>query len=170
MADLSYVLFDTAPFGNAAGVEMLLFQVQQGGDSTHTEQFTNMRGPGFLPQKEIFVVDKISSVVDVVLAEADVQSWFRATFLEIRLNNQTYLKIPIVLTVDGSLYGGHFTQAAAANRALIGVQGDGYELKMPIKIEGQQPFVVRILQGTALAAANQFIKVCLHGVYSGIVT
>jgi hypothetical protein len=69
------------------------------------------------------------------------------------------------LAIKYADYGGHFTQATASSRALIGPVGNGYVLDIPIIIPGGTKFVVRILQKTALSAPVK-MKVVLNGILS----
>ncbi len=164
MADYTATLYDTAVFGTTAGAEHTLFQVAQGGDSTHVEAFTNMRGAGSLPNDEDFRVDEIAVFPDVNASAADLQNMTIGSFLEVRVSDKTVLKAPLAMFMKHAAYGGLYTQATAANEALIGLLGDGYKLPIPIAIPGGTSFRVRIYQGTAMSAASQNLKVALNGV------
>jgi len=163
MADYDYVLFDTAVFGVAANTEHTLFQVPQGGDATHTEAFTNMRGAGALPAEEAFRIEEIHVMVDVNGAVADLQDMWVGNFLEIRIADRTLLKIPLVMAASHNEFGGMYTQETAADEALIGRKGDGFKLKVPLQLPGGTSFRVRIQQVTAMSAASQNVKVALRG-------
>ena len=162
MPDLDYVLYDTAVFGATANNESVLFQVAQGGDATHTESFTNMRGAGQLPQAEAFSVEWIGVNPDHALVEADIEAIWRGSFLEIRVADLTVLKAPLRLFADQADYQGHFAQAAAANRVIIGLRGEGYALTKPISIPGGTYFRVRVVQGPAVTAGSN-MKVNMRG-------
>lgn len=165
MPDYRYVLYDTAAFGTSADTEHVLFQVAQGGDSTHTEDFTNMRGAGALPGEEAFSVDKISVAVDGVHGanEADVAQIWDGAFIEVRVADKTVFKAPARLCAEASAYGGAYTQGTAADATFVGLLGNGYSLDIPIEIPGGTAFRVRLYQDTALTASTQ-VKVCLHGI------
>lgn len=162
--DLDYVLYDTAVFTNVANTEQVLFQVAQGGDATHTESFTNMRGSGALPQEEAFACIRIGVTVDFDTAgEEDYTTVWRGSFLEVRVSDKTVLKAPLALFSAANMYGGHYSQAAAANNAVIGLQGDGLKLDIPITIKGGTAFRVRVVQANATSAASKNMKVWLRG-------
>lgn len=166
MADYDYILFDTAPFGNVANNEMILFQTPQGSDATHTEAFTNMRGAGSLSQGESFKVNKISVMLDFIGIAVDLQSVWIGNFLELRVSDKTVFKSPLPPLANSSFYSGVNNQTAAANFAEFGPVGDGYELAIPIVIPGGTLFRVRVFQVTALSAVSRNMKVLLHGTYS----
>ena len=166
MADYSYCLYDTAVFGVAASVESSLFQVAQGGDSTHTKSFTNSRGAGQMPQNEAFEIDHIGVSVDMNLPTADYIAVWLNSYLEIRVNDETLFIAPLRLLANANSFGGHYTEAVASAEALIGLMGDGYKLAIPINIPGGTAFRVNVFQGTALATASTLIKVTLNGTLS----
>lgn len=161
---LSYPIYDTLVMGVAVQAEQALFQVQQGGDATHTKQFTNMRGAGSFPAGESFMVKKIGVFVDFNLTvESDVENVWINNYLELRVNDQTMLLAPLRLFAQYNGYAGHFTQAAAANDVMGGLQNDGYELDNPIPIPTGTAFRVNVPQNTVLSAANILLRVVLHG-------
>lgn len=164
MADLTYTLYDTAVFGATVNNESILFTVAQGSDATHSEAFTNSRGAAQLPVGEKFLIQKVFAIPNHALLNADVEPIWRNSFLQIRVADFNYLWIPLVLAAYRADYGGHFGQAAAADLARIGRDGDGYDLgERPIEIPGGTAFRVRVLQGPAVAA-NTNIWIGLHGV------
>lgn len=163
MADYRYDLYDTYVFGAAAS-QGRLFQVAEGGDATHTTAFTNMRGAGVLPQNEKLVVDWIGAIEVYVPLIANRVNIFNASWLEFIVSNNSVLKIPLIRAWALNLYGGHFTQAAAADLAVIGRAGNGYDLKdHPITLDGGTQFTLVVNQGTAVAAASNVLFV-LSGV------
>lgn len=162
--DLSYVLYDTAVFGTTALFENTLFQVAQGGDSTHTESFTNSRGAGQLPANESFKIKRILATIDVNGVVADSQNTFIGSFVDIIVNNRSLFKAPLTLVAARNGFGGMYTQAAAANESLIGLMGEGYTLEIPIMIDKGSAFKVRVVQGVALSAASQNVKLSLDGI------
>lgn len=163
MADLTYVLYDTAAFGATAGTEHVLFQVTQGADSTHVEAFTNMRGNGSLPQEEAFEISLIGVMADFDMTEAEVAEVFRASFLEIRVSDETVLKAPLSCFAYRNSYGGAYSQGTAADNAIIGLAGDGFVLTIPVQIRGGTSFRIRVYQGTAMSGASKNVKVMLFG-------
>lgn len=165
MPDYYTTLYDTAVFGVAVG-ESTLFQVVQGGDSTHVETFTNSLGSGQIPQDYQFTIQRIHAIVDVNAVAADIQNLPLKSFVEIRLKDTTVFKAPLQLLMSKSAYGGYFAQASAADEAIIGLSGDGFNLPIPIVVDGGVSFKVRVYQGTALANASQYLKIVLEGVLS----
>ena len=161
--DLSYILWDTAILGTVALFEQSLFQVAQGGDAVHTRSFTNSRGSGQLPTNENFLIKHIGVSLDANLAIADYINVWPLSFLEIRVNDETLFQAPLRMLAESNAFGGHYSQAAAADEALIGLEGTGYDLEIPIEIEGGTAFRVNVLQGTALAVASVPLRVALCG-------
>lgn len=162
MTRYSTDMYDTAAFTNVAG-EFLLFQVSQGSDATHTENFTNSRGAGQIPQNESFTVKWIGAIIDFNGVVADVQNVPISSFIEIRVNEITVLKVPLARIMARSSYSGHYTQATAADESLIGLEGNGYMLETPIVIKGGVSFKVRVVQGTALSTTGRNVKIVLGG-------
>jgi len=161
---LTYPLYDTLVMGTATQTEQALFQVQQGGDATHTKAFTNMRGAGSLANNESFVVTKIGCFLDFnLVAESDVENVWIGNYLELRVNDQTMIIAPLRVFAQYNGYVGHFTQAAAANDVMGGLQNDGYELPNPIAIPTGTAFRVNIPQNTVLTTASMPLRVILHG-------
>jgi len=166
MGDFNWGLFDTAIFDDSGSIIHTLFQVAQGGDTVHTKAYTNMRGAGSLPTDESLLVRKISVIPDANLPPADVQGMFLHSYLEMRISDETVLFAPLRQFADEAGYGGVYTQAAAADEALIGPLGDGYPLELPLLIPTGATFRVEIYQGTALAGASNWVKCVLGGILS----
>lgn len=165
MADYRYDLYDTYVFGAAASSGRL-FQTAMGGDATHIQSFTNMRGAGQLPQSEKFVIDWIGAVVDFVPLIANVGKLALASNIELIIANQSVLLVPLARVIADSAYGGHAFQAVAADLAIIGQLGNGFSLAdHPLLINGGTQFTVVVNQGTAVAAASN-VKFILSGVLS----
>ncbi len=163
MPDFRYDIYDTYVFGAAAS-QGRLFQVAEGGDATHVTAFTNSRGAGVFPQNEKFLVDGIFAVEDYIPLIANRANITIASWLELIVSNFSVLKIPLIRAWSNNAYGGHFTQAAAADLAVIGRVGNGYDLRdHPILIEGGTQFTLVVSQGTAVAAASN-VKFILSGV------
>lgn len=163
MADYRYDLYDTYVFGAVAS-QGRLFQVAEGGDATHTTAFTNMRGAGVLPQNEKMVVDWIGAIEVYVPLIANRVNIFNGSWLEVIISNNSVLKIPLIRAWALNAYGGHFTQAVAADLSIIGRVGSGYSLAdKPLAIDGGTQFTVVVNQGTAVAAGSNVLFV-LSGV------
>jgi hypothetical protein len=166
MPDVHYTLYDSAVFGVTANNESILFQVAQGADSTHTEEFTNARGSGALPSTEKFTIKVVHFIIDSVLLAADLQLAQQQGIIEIRVADKSLLKLPIQLCSSHNAPYGINDQAAAANFAYFGLDGDGFKLETPIEIPGGVPFRVRVLQGAALSAGSKNMKIGLEGILS----
>lgn len=163
MPQVKYTLYDTAVFGATANTEFLLFQTRQGADATHTENFTNSRGPGVMPQEESFELHQIDVYPDFAVLEANVGTWFNAGVLEIKIADKSMLKVPLTVCLGENVWSGADASTAAANQAHVGLNNGGYPLgDKPLTFAAGVVFVVRILQGTA-AAASSNIKVALTG-------
>lgn len=163
--DLRYPLYDSVIFGTTAVGEQLLFQVPQGGDTTHTKSFTNARGAGFLPQNESFKVDNIGVFTDFNhLVPADLYNIWISNYLFVRVSDQTLFFAPLRSCARFQNFVGHYSQATAANGTFAGLAGDGMKLDVPIIIPGGVQFGVTVAQVTALSVANVPIRVVLDGI------
>ena len=162
MSDLDFVLYDTAVFSNAA-TDTLLFQVAQGADATHTEQWTNAFFAGALPANVSFEIERIVVFPDYAVPDADVSKIWQNSFMEIKVNDLTMWKSPLAMLAGSAAFGGTDTTTAAANANHVGLSGTGYQLTRPILLPEGTPFKVRMVQTIALAAANSWVKVCLDG-------
>ena len=164
MPDYSYPIYDTALFGTTDNTTHVLFQIGEGGDATHVSDFTNMRGNGTFPQLEKFLIRKIGIMLETNATESDAEDWTLDGFLRMYLSNQIIFQAPLQMLVMNTSYSGHFTQAAAATRALIGRDGMGYMVDPMVLVRGGEAFKVEVYQGTVVAAANTRVKVILDGV------
>lgn len=168
MADLRWVLYDTATFVatmTSVPTVHVLFQVAEGLDAAHTGAVTNMRGNGALPPAEKFVLERIHVFPSGEVPEADIAKLFQDNRLRIFLGDTELLQVPLIFCASYTSYGGHFTQATAASRALIGLQNWGYDVKPEIEIPGGVRFRIVVEQYTALSA-NRAMKVALEGILS----
>lgn len=165
MADYHYVLYDTATFATTAPTNHLLFQVGEGVDASHPESITNMRGNASLPTEEKFTLYRIHVWNEQELGEADLFDLTDQALLELRVSDKTLLKIPLRLAISHAGFGGHFTQATAANRVAIGNEGNGFELQTPIELPGGTRFAVRVYQDKAFTSTCR-VKVALEGILS----
>ena len=154
--DLSYVLFDTQPTGTAV-FDALLFQTAQGGDVTHTEDFTNMRGAGSLPSEEKFMLERIGISNDPAQGAADFSKLLVASLLQIRVNNQIVFWSPLPALLVASKWTGYSNLTAAAGLSVTGSLQDGYTLDKPIQIDGGRKFDIRIKTTQATAVSTKLV-------------
>ena len=165
MTKYRYTLYDTMVFGVAVQPEQALFQVQQGADATHSKSFTNMRGAGSLPNQEKFSIDKIGVYVDFnVVLPADLYNIWLGNYLELRVADNSVLLIPLRAAAQYNSFGGHYSQAAAANGTMGGITNDGYELDIPVDVPGGTGLRVNVPQSTVLSVASIAVRVLLHGI------
>ena len=163
MADFHTTLFDTWQPGTTANEESLLFQTPRGGDATHNERFTNMRGAGNLPSEEAFAVENIGVMIDENIPDSDLDVFLYGALLELRLKDKVVFSCPPLRCMIASGRGGVLAQAVAADVEFAGPIGDGFQLRMPIAIPGGTRFDVRAVSGAALTAAQDF-KLILEGI------
>lgn len=161
--DLSYILYDTAPFSTVDEVDFPLFQVAQGGDATHVKAFTNSRGAGQLPSVEKFVIKHVEVFPNDRLTIADAGVWFIDGYISIEVANKEVFVSPLAAVIGGPSPTGHFTQAVAADLSSLQFNGRGYDFELPIEIPGGTPYKVTLHQGNVLAVATQLIVCALHG-------
>lgn len=162
MADYDWLLYDSAPFGDAVGY-MELFQAAQGSTSTLTLGLTNMRGAGALPQNEQFTIEEIHLVPDHLLDQAESTNWMLLGYMEIVLNNKTVFQAPLAMLVSHAGFVGEFHEDTNTDLAMIGRAGMGYKLTIPIVVPGGTSFKVIIYQGTVVTADNTYVKCVLRG-------
>lgn len=161
--DLRYILYDTAAVPLAAAQNVILFQNGEGSAAAFVESVTNMRGSGSLPSSEKFVAQMLYCWPETELAEADLHTFWAGALIEIKVLDQTLLKIPARLALYSAAFGGHFTQVAAANRTAIGPEAYGYSLNPSIEIPGATRFSVRFYKNAAAAGIIN-VKVALDGI------
>lgn len=166
MADTHSFLYDTALFGTTANTEHTLFQVAQGSTATATKAITNMRGAGQLPSVEKFRVDKIHVFADYNSAIADYIDVWVSSFIQFRVSDEILFESPLRMCASMNSFSGFYTQAAAAVEALIGLKGGGFDLKIPIMINGGTAFRVSVFQTTVLSTTSLGVKVALEGILS----
>lgn len=162
--DLSYPIYDTALFGTTDNTTHVLFQILEGGDSTHTSDFTNARGAGQFPQQEKFTIRKVSVAMETNYTLVNAEDWFLDGFIQIYVANQIMFQSPLLNVIDYSDYSGHYTQTVAADLAMIGKAGRGYNLDPVLVVGGGVAFKVVVYQGTVVAANNTRVKVILDGI------
>lgn len=163
MVKITYPLYDTAVFGTTASVENVLFQVAQGATAAATKSFTNSRGAGQLPNNESFECNEIHAMHDANVALADSLNVWILSYLEFRVNDETLLLAPLRMFASKNSFGGHYSEVTPTAEAAIGLVGSGFMLPTPIIIPGGVSFRVSVFQGTALATANQAVRVVLNG-------
>jgi hypothetical protein len=163
MAEYSTTLYDTAEFGTSGDVDHILFQEAQGASATATKSKTNSRGAGSLPENESFLVDSLHVSADFNGSVADYMNLWIDSYVEIQLSDQTVFQAPLRQLASLNSYGGHYSQGSASDEATIGLEGMGYKLRQPIKIEGGRSFRVNVHQGTALSGANSSVKFTFEG-------
>lgn len=163
MADFHTTLFDTWQPAAVANAEAILFQTPRGGDATHNERFTNARGAGQLPAEESFLVRKLGVAIDETIPQAELDTAFFGAIMEIRLKDKVVFSSTVRWLIAASAWGGGALQAVAADIDTVGPMGIGLDLDPNITIPGGTRFDVRMVQGAAFAAAQDF-KVVLEGV------
>jgi len=167
MPDLRWVLYDTATFVStltSTPTVHVLFQTAEGVDpATKHGGVTNMRGNGALPPDEKFTVLYVHVYPDAEIPEADIAQIWNQSRLRIYLGDTELLQVPLRFCASLTGYSGHFTQATAANRALIGLENWGYHVDPPVELPGGARFRVVVEQYTALSG-NRPIKVALEGI------
>jgi len=156
-------MYDTAVFGAVADTLHTLFQIVQGQDATHNKGFTNTRGAGQFPSEEMFTIESIGIYPDADFILADLESMWRASYLELTVTNTTMLLSPLSVFAKYGGWGGHYTQASAADAAAIGKLGLGRKLPIPIEVKGGTQFKVEIFQSIATAASMN-VKCVLNGI------
>lgn len=164
MPDLSYIFFDSVATG-AAAIDALLFQVARGADATHTEDFTNMVSSGAFPSGQKFVIEHIGVMVEPALTPADADALFHASILQVLINSQVDFWCPLASVVDMSAWSGFNNLAAAAGLQVTGSLGKGFDLKIPISVDGGVGFGVRIKTTVATVASSKLIC-ALTGTYT----
>lgn len=166
MATMKYSFYDTATFTNSAKVEHQLFQNRQGIDSTNDKYKTNSRGNGEFPSNESFKAERLLFFPDSDVPLADLEDSLLNSYVQIEYQDRTVFQATLRECVALSSWGGHYSQASAADDALIGIQNDGYELSIPLMFEGGNGFRVIIGQGTALSGTSFTFKFVMVGEYT----
>lgn len=159
-----YPLYDTALMQNAAGVRTL-FAEPEGSTATKQSEDTNMRIGGQFASKSSFEIKKIGAFVDEALARADVDALWYENYLKVLIDNKNVLQIPLRLCAMKNAFGGVLELASAADEVLVGLDGDGFDLRVPIIVKGGVQFKVEVHQITALSTTDVPLKVILDGLY-----
>lgn len=159
MPDLSWVLYDTAVFNTTANVGHELFQVSQGGDTTHTEDFTNSPGAASLPANQNFEIKAIGVYPEHDITAAELVKIYNKSWLELKVSESVKLKLPLSLVAAPQEFSGAVGAAAGSG---LSWAGPVFDLEIPIPVPGGTQYKVTIQQVVATAAAEQ-LKVCLFG-------
>lgn len=159
MPDLSWVLYDTAVFNTVATTAHELFQVSQGSDSTHTEDFTNSPGAGSLPSGQNMEVKAVGVYPEHDVTAAELVKIYNKAWLELKVSESVKLKLPLSLVAAPQEFNGAVGAAAGSG---LSWAGPIFDLEIPIPIPGGTQYKVTIMQVVATAAAEQ-LKVCLFG-------
>ena len=159
---LDFVLYDTWQPSTTASAEAVLFQTPQGGDSTHTEAFTNMMGAGSLPESLKFTVNQIRLEISPAATQANLRIIATESFLEFRVGGKDYVKAPISFFAGRANFAGQYTLETAADACMMGFVAEPHALQFPIVIPGGTAFRIRAVQGAALGATTN-VKVLLVG-------
>ena len=162
MPDLDWILFDTAVFTTGPAGQIQLFQVPQGGDATHTEDFTNSLGAGSLPANQNFVIKGIAIYPELDIVEVEIKKVLARSYLEIVVADLVKLKAPLVYFAAPQQYSGFDNLTPAAGLMAVSYGGPLFEMVIPIAIPGGTPFKVNITQMIATAADEQ-VKCLLIG-------
>lgn len=166
MPQRSYSFYDTVTFSNSAKVEHQAFQNRQGTDAANDKYKTNARGNGEFPTNESFVLQKLLFYPDSVLTQADAEVYLNNSYIQIEVADTQVFQASLREVVALAAYSGQFSQAIAADDAMIGIQNNGYELEIPITIEGGNSFRILIGQGTALSTGASTFKIVMMGTYN----
>lgn len=162
MPDVDWIIYDTAPFTIAAAGQLTLFQVPQGGDSTHVEAYCNTPGAGSLPANQAFVIKAIAIYPDQDVTIGDLRLVFKQSYLELIVADKVMLKCPIAFLAAPM----QFSEAVNAADPLVLAAGAYsaplFELTLPIHIPGGTPWKVNITQITDIIA-NVQVKCLLIG-------
>lgn len=165
MPKLHYPIYDTALFGDSAGVTHTLFQQGQGSASTKGFTITNARGSGQFPERESFTIERIAfHVDDISLSDDDIIGLFTGSILTLEYNNVKVLQAPLYMFSDLNASSGIKTEASASAFDYFGQYGSGFTMKIPLMIQGGKNFKVEIYQALALDTASQDMKLTLDGV------
>lgn len=166
MPELTYSFYDTATFLDSAKNVHQLFQNREGVDSTNDKYKTNSRGNGEFPTSEKFLCKKLLFFPDSDVPLADLEDALLNSYVEIQYRDTTVFRATLRECVALSAWQGQYSQASAADDALIGIVNNGYMLENPLLFEGGNSFRVLIGQGTALSADTFTFKFVMQGKYT----
>lgn len=163
MATYPFWLYDTAPFSTVANTTHTLFQIPQGGDSTHTKQFTNMRASAALPQNEKMVIRAIHAIIWDEVPEADLHDVWDGSYLEMTISDELLFRVPLVMCASMNAWGGSTNETAGAGLGAIGKMGSGLLLNPSIELIGGDSFKVEVFQQEVMTAQEN-IWIVLEGI------
>ncbi len=164
MPQYHYPIYDTAQLGTTANSEHTLFQSVQGSSTGGNAQLTNMRGNGQFPSTEGFEVHSIGVHMADVFTPDDIQGLFNGSYLRFELNNFKVLEIPLYKASDMNDVNAMYSEATATDFAYGGQSGAGFDLKIPIMINGGVSFIVTLFQGLAVDVADSAVVCVLDGI------
>ena len=165
MPDVDWIFYDTAVFTSGPAGQLQLFQIPQGGDTTHVENFTNSIGSGSLPANMSFIIRAIAIYAELDVLQLELPKIFNKSYLEIVISDKVMLKAPLAYFAAPQQYAGQFELASAALQQLVSWTGPLFELTIPIPIPGGTPFKINITQIVATTADEQ-VKCLLLGTLS----
>lgn len=162
MPDVDWVFFDTAIFTTGPAGQIQLFQIPQGGDSVHVEDFTNSIGSGSLPANMSFLIKAIAMYAELDIVEIEIKKVLARSYLEIVVADKVMLKAPLIYFAAPQGYAGYNNVTPAANLMAVSYVGPLFELVIPIPIPGGTPFKINVTQIVATAADEQ-VKLLMIG-------
>ena len=162
MAAKDHILFDTAPFGTSAGTTHSLFQVTEGGDGTHTKDFTNSPGAGSLPNKQKMTVNSIEVWPEADILEEENQKVWNKSYLRVEVDGDEKLRAPLLMFAAEHAQVGEFHEATNSKINSLSWTKKPMLFKNPIIIPGGTPFKIEVYQSVATAGTEQ-VKVALVG-------
>lgn len=163
MASLYYPFYDTAPFGLVANTTHNLFQSSLGSGANRTKANTNWIGAGALPDSNSYVIQHVGAYVDDLPDEADILAIWEDTHVEMYINNQTVLLVPLRSIAMGAGFQGAFNEVAASDAFLIGPSGMGLKLEPFLQLGEGVSFRVEIGQVAATTVAID-VKFLMSGI------
>lgn len=162
MPDVDWILYDTAPFTIAAAGQLPLYQIPQGGDAVHTEDFCNTPGAGSLPANQNFMIKAIAIYPEPSCLQVDIDLVFNRSYVEIIVADKVMLKAPMAYFAAPQSFGGSNGIVLAALATWVSYSGPLFEMVIPIPIPGGTPFRVNITQVVGISANTQ-VKCLLIG-------
>jgi len=156
-----YPFYDTARLQTSVGV-ITMFNTAEGNDATHQGQDTNMRVGGNWVESEDVVIDCIKVFRDGAWILNDIPLVYQENYLKVYVAQENVLQLPLSLFIANDSFSGIGLEATQTDAFMIGKQGYGYKLDIPIEVAGGTAFKVEFHQVTAIATANSLVKVVLE--------
>lgn len=164
MAKLTYPIYDTIQLSDSAASTHTMFQQGQGTASNKAFQFTNMRGSGQFPDKEVYTIKKIGLHVDgIAFSDDDIAGLFVNSIVTITYNNVNVMQAPAYMFADKNRVGGIKTESSASAFDYFGQEGEGFMLENPLVIVGGKNFKVDFYQSLAVDTDGLDLKIVLYG-------